>query len=48
MHFAAQEDYKTRRQVVAANPGAAKIVKVCGGWMIFDYATDYEVWREQE
>lgn len=37
----------SRKEVVAANPGAAKIIKVCGGYMVFDTIADYETWKDQ-
>jgi hypothetical protein len=43
-----EQDYKTRKDVAKSYPDAAKIVKVCGGWMVFEYITDYEVWRKQK
>jgi hypothetical protein len=46
--FADENDYKTRKNVVAAYPAAAKIVKVCGGWAVFEFFTDYEIWRNQK
>ena len=47
VHFAAGEDYKTRKAVVAEYPGAAKIVKVTGGWAVFGTITDYNTWHKQ-
>lgn len=47
MKFASQQDYKNRAAVVAAYP-AAKIVKVDGGWAVFDYMTDYVSWKNQK
>lgn len=23
-------------------------VRVCGGWLFFEYATDYQVWKSQK
>lgn len=48
MIFATENEYKNRSAVVAAYPGAAKIVKVCGGWAVFEFAADYAVWRNQK
>ena len=47
-YFEAIEDYRNRKAVVKAFPGATVIRKVCGGWMVFDYARDYEIWRGQK
>jgi len=38
----------TLAEVKAAEPNAAKIVKVEGGWLVFDSQTDYETWRKQK
>jgi hypothetical protein len=48
MHFVSEQDYRTRKQVEADYPGATKIRKVCRGWMVFDFATDYEIWKGQK
>jgi hypothetical protein len=37
-----------RKEVVAQHPGAAKIVKVEGGYMVFEYMADYEIWKSQK
>jgi hypothetical protein len=37
-----------RKEVVAQNLGAAKIVKVEGGYMVFEYMSDYETWKNQK
>jgi hypothetical protein len=46
--FCREEDYKNRKAVAAEYPAAAKIRKVCGGWMVFDTLADYEIWRKQK
>ena len=43
--FVANEN---RKQVVAAHPEAAKIVKVCGGYMVFETMDDYATWKKQK
>lgn len=43
--FCDERDYKTRKAVAAAYPAAVKIVRVCGGWAVFEFWTDYELWR---
>lgn len=37
-----------RKEVVAQHPGAAKIVKVCGGYMVFESMADYATWKNQK
>ena len=46
--FYSGEEYKSRKEVEKAARGAAKIVKVDGGWMVFDTMSDYETWRSQK
>lgn len=48
MIFAAETEYKARKNVVAAYPSAAKIVKVCGGWQVFECVGDYKTWAAQK
>ena len=36
-----------RKEVVAQYPSAAKIVKVNGGYMVFDCVGDYQTWKNQ-
>ena len=43
--FVANEN---RKQVVADHPGAAKIIKVEGGYMVFTTIADYETWKKQK
>lgn len=38
----------TRKQARKQYPSAAVIVKVDGGYMAFDTATDYETWKKQK
>jgi hypothetical protein len=35
-------------EVIAENPQAAKIVKVCGGYMVFATIAAYKTWRAQK
>jgi hypothetical protein len=37
-----------RKAVVKAYPDAAKIVKVCGGYMIFYCTADFFKWKNQK
>lgn len=46
--FASQQDYENIEAVRAEYTGAAYIVEVDGGWMVFDTVTDAETWRNQE
>ena len=45
--FCSEEHYKNRAAVAAWYPSAAKIVKTCGGWMVFEFYTDYLTWKKQ-
>ena len=47
IHYCNETEYKSRKAVVEAYPSAAKIVKVCGGWAVFDFWNDYDVWKNQ-
>lgn len=38
----------SRKQIVQDNPYAAKIVKVLGGYIVFDIYPDYETWKKQK
>ena len=46
--FCSEESYKNRKAVAKAYPFAAKIVKVCLGWLVFATLSDYEVWKNQK
>lgn len=46
--FCSEEHYKSRTAVAAEYPAAAKIAKASGGWMVFDFYTDYLVWKKQK
>ena len=48
VRMCSEEDYKNRKAVALEYPSATKIVKVCGGWAVFDSITDYEIWRNQK
>jgi hypothetical protein len=39
---------ENRKQVVADHPYAAKIVKVTGGYMVFETMGAYEAWKKQK
>lgn len=43
-----QQDYENIEAVRSEYPGAAEIVEVEGGWMVFDTITDAEMWRNQQ
>lgn len=38
----------SRAAAVKAMPWAARIVKVCGGYMGFESLSDYETWMRQK
>lgn len=42
-----QQD-KTRKEVVKEYPDHVKIVKVTGGYAVFETWTDYETWKKQK
>ena len=39
---------KSRKAAVSQYPGAAKIVKACGGYHVFETIADYENWKNQK
>lgn len=41
-------EYKDRKAVAEAYPAAAKIIKVEGGWAVFETLAEYETWRRQK
>lgn len=43
--FVSRDDYATQADVEAEYPGAAVIVEVDGGWMVFETVTDFEIWH---
>ena len=46
--FASAQDYDDLAAVEAAYPSANEIIEVEGSWMVFDTATDAEIWRNQQ
>ena len=38
---------QTRKEVSNQYPGATKILKVQGGYLVFFTHTDFEIWRNQ-
>ncbi len=46
--FCDDREYRNIREVKAEYPSAAKIVKVTGGWAVFDTLADYETWKRQK
>ena len=38
---------KSNKEAKREYPGAAKIVKVTGGYAVFDTITDWETWKNQ-
>ena len=45
--FCSDRDYRDRGEVCTLYPGW-KVVRVCGGWMVFEFIEDYETWRNQK
>lgn len=45
--FCSDRDYRDRGEVCTMYPGW-KVVRVCGGWMVFEFIDDYETWRNQK
>jgi hypothetical protein len=41
-------EVKTRAAAVKLAPWAAKIVKVEGGFMAFEFVTDWQAWKRQK
>lgn len=48
MKFCSAQDYSTISAVMGAYPGAAEIIEVEGGWMVFDTTTAANTWRNQK
>lgn len=40
--------YKNLKEVESEFPAAVKIVKVEGGWVVFETWPDYVIWTEQK
>lgn len=45
--FAIQQDYENIEAVRNEYPGAAEIIEVDGGWLVFDTIVDVETWINQ-
>jgi len=45
--FASDEQYSSKEEVEDTYPGSYEILEVCGGWQVFDTATDLEIWENQ-
>jgi hypothetical protein len=39
---------KSRSTAIRRCPWAAKIARVCGGFMAFEFITDFEIWKNQK
>ncbi len=39
---------QNRKEVVAQHSCAAKIIKVCGGYMVFATIADFQIWKNQK
>lgn len=48
MTIADEREFSSRKEVKKAYPAAAKIVKVCGGWAVFETIADYNTWKNQK
>ena len=46
--FCTENDYNTVDDVRATYPGAARIVDVEGGWLVFASIADFEIWSAQQ
>lgn len=45
--FCSADNYETIDEVKDVYPGAAIVIEVEGGWMVFETVTDYETWQNQ-
>ena len=45
--FISEKDYPSISEVQALYPGW-KVVRVFGGWMVFEFIDDYNTWRKQK
>ena len=46
-HFCHESDYSSLESVMGEYPSVACIEVVEGGWMVFDFHTDFDIWRQQ-
>jgi hypothetical protein len=46
--FCSLLNYATIEDVLAAYPGAARIIEVDGGWQVFAFLSDYSTWINQK
>ena len=46
--FCDEREYGSKANVQKEYPSATKIVKVTGGWAVFETWTDYETWKKQK
>ena len=44
--FCSEKDYRDRGEVCTLFPGW-KVLRVNGGWYVFEFAEDYEQWRKE-
>ena len=40
-------EVSTKKEAVTMATWACKIIKVSGGYLAFEYETDYNVWKQQ-
>jgi hypothetical protein len=45
--FCSELDYTDQGEVEREYPDATEVIEVEGGWMVFDTATDADIWRNQ-
>lgn len=46
-HFCNEFDYRSLESVMCEYPSAACVEVVEGGWMVFDFYTDFDIWCQQ-
>lgn len=46
--FCSEENYRSRAAVAARYPAAAKVARAPGGWMVFEFYTDYLAWKKRK
>jgi hypothetical protein len=52
MYYLCAEHYPTRKEykaaIQAAKLSAEKVIRVLGGYMVFETAEDYRIWQQQQ
>lgn len=44
--FCSERDYSSRGEVCTLFPGW-KVLRVSGGWLVFEFEEDYKEWRKE-